>query len=58
MNKPNIFLRFTMQLLSFLLSLMLGVSIVAAVLIADLHTLTSSGGSWYYNAGEMMMVVG
>lgn len=44
MNKPNIFLRLTMQLLSFLLSVMLGVSIVVAVLIADLHTLTSSGG--------------
>ena len=28
------------------------------VTLSDGQTITSSGGSWYYNGGEMLMVVG
>ena len=43
-RKPHIALRIGMQLLSFVLCLILCVTLVATVLLADLHTLTSSGG--------------
>lgn len=43
-RKPHIALRIGMQLLSFLLSTLLGIALIATVLLADMHTLTSSGG--------------
>ena len=43
-RKPHIALRIGMQLLSFLLSTVLGIVLIATVLLADMHTLTSSGG--------------
>lgn len=43
-RKPHIALRIGMQFLSFVLCMMLCVSLVATVLIADLHVLTSAGG--------------
>ena len=43
-RKPHIALRIGMQLLSFVLCLMLCVAIVGTVALADLNTLTSSGG--------------
>lgn len=43
-RKPHIALRIGMQLLSFILCLILSVTLVATVIIADINLLTSSGG--------------
>lgn len=43
-RKPHIALRIGMQLLSFVLCLILSVALIATVVLADIHLLTSSGG--------------
>lgn len=43
-KKPHIALRIGMQFLSFVLCLILSVALVVTVVLADIHTLTSSGG--------------
>ena len=53
-RKPHIALRIGMQFLSFVLCMMLCVSLVATVLIADLHVLTSAGGIKKIITGALM----
>ena len=43
-RKPHIALRIGMQFLSFVLCLLLSVTLIATVVLADMNTLTSSGG--------------